>query len=306
MYVMPGWLERIRVKITPAGRRILLLCAAAVFLIGAVIAYRNLPPGTRLERPVLLLILGLFLVPAMVALNAARFELSARLLGRSVGFMTALRVSVASSAANLLPLPGGMLVRIEGLKQAGESYRAAFFSNAIIAAAWIAVTSMAAGFIQLLAGTRAVGIGLTVVGIAAFAVSTGLVISRVAPARRLPLGLAILGVETLVLLVASVRFFLVLQALGVAVNLTQVVILTLAVVAASAVGVFPGGIGLQEMIAAGIAPLADLPASLGYLSAALDRVVGLVVLVPLTLFVVGGLTRGSKPDGPEASGSRPL
>jgi len=165
---------------------------------------------------------------------------------------------------------------------------------------------MAAGFIQLLAGTRAVGIALTVVGIAAFAVSTGLVISRVAPARRLPLGLAILGVETLVLLVASVRFFLVLQALCVAVSLTQVVILTLAVVAASAVGVFPGGIGLQEMIAAGIAPLADLPASLGYLSAALDRVVGLVVLVSLTLFVVGGPTRGSKPDGPEASGSRPL
>jgi hypothetical protein len=303
MYRMPDWLERNRVTTTPTRRRILLLCAA-VFLIGAVIAYRNLPPAIRLERPVLLLILGLFLVPATVTLNAARFELSARLLGRSVGFITALRVSVASTAANLLPLPGAMLVRIEGLKQAGESYRAAFLSNTIIAGAWIAVTSTAAGFIQLLAGTRAVGIALSVAGIAAFAGCTALVIARVEPARRLPLGLAILGTETLALSVASARLFLVLQALGVAVSLMQVVILTLAAVAASAVGVFPGGIGLRELIAAGIAPLADLPASLGYLSAALDRVVGLVVLVPLTLLVVGGPARGSKAASPEEVGPR--
>ena len=59
-------------------------------------------------------------------------------------------------------------------------------------------------------------------------------------------------------------------------------------IAASAVGFLPGGIGLREVIAAGLAPLVGLPASLGYLSAALDRVVGLTVLVPVTLLLVGG------------------
>lgn len=294
-----GRLERRRASITPGRRRLLLLCAAAVFLVGAVIAYRHLPQDVHLVRWELLLLLGLLLVPATVALNAARFELAARLLGRSTDIVTALRVSVVATAANLLPLPGAILVRVEGLKQLGEDYRSAFLSTGIVSAASVAVPSSLAGLVQMAAGQRTVGTALIAVGIAALALSIALMIARVEPGRRVCLGLAILGVETLVVLVASARLLLVLRALGVEIGLTQVVVLTLAAVAAAAVGFFPGGIGLREMIAAGIAPLAALPASLGYLSAALDRVVGLLVLVPVTLLLVGGPARRATAAAPE-------
>jgi hypothetical protein len=286
--VLLGWLGRKRVSITPRTRQFLLLFAAAVFLVGAIIAYRHLPEGARLERWEFLVALALLMVPSTVILNAARFEIAARLLGRSVGFITSLRVSVAATAANLLPLPGAMLVRIEGLKQIGEDYRSAFLSNGIVAGAWVAVSSTLAGVVQLTAGHRAVGTVVTAVGIAAFAACWMLMVARVEPARRVPLALAILAIETLGVLVASLRLFLVLKALGVAVGFSQVVVLTLAAIAASAVGFLPGGIGLREVVAAGLAPLVGLPASLGYLSAALDRVVGLTILVPISLLLLGG------------------
>lgn len=279
----------------------MLVLAATIFLAGALIAFVQLPKGVRLVRWSYLVFLGLSMVPATVILNAARFDVTARLLGRSVGVLHALRVSVGASAANLLPLPGAMLIRIQGLKQIGESYRSAALSNGIVAGAWVAVSCSVAGALQLAAGHLASGSVLAAIAIAAFAAASVLMMARVEATRRLPLALGILGIEGLMVLVAAFRLQLVLLALGVPSDLSQTVVLTLASVAASAVGFLPGGMGLREAIASGLAPLVSLPASLGYLTAAIDRLVGLAVLVPVTLVLLGdfsSFSRRPKPGEP--------
>jgi hypothetical protein len=46
-----------------------------------------------------------------------------RMTGRSVGWLSAMDVTIYGSAANMLPLPGGVLVRIAAMKAHGTAFR---------------------------------------------------------------------------------------------------------------------------------------------------------------------------------------
>ena len=72
-------------------------------------------------------------------------------------------------------------------------------------------------------------------------------------------------------------------ALGVEVSGGQALALTVSGAIASAAGIFPAGLGLREAMSAGVAALVDLPASVGFVAASIDRVLGLVVLGIATL-----------------------
>jgi len=93
-------------------------------------------------------------------------------------------------------------------------------------------------------------------------------------------------------------------ALDVSVTAAQGLGLAVAPVAASAVGILPGGLGLREAIAASIAALVDLPAAVGGAAAAVDRVLGLVV-VGLFAAVLGVTGRRGAGDGVAAPPSAP-
>jgi uncharacterized membrane protein YbhN (UPF0104 family) len=56
----------------------------------------------------------------------------------------------------------------------------------------------------------------------------------------------------------------------------------------------PGGFGLRELIAALLAPLVGLPASAGFAATAINRVIGIVVLAPVTAALALGWQPGSK------------
>ena len=62
---------------------------------------------------------------------------------------------------------------------------------------------------------------------------------------------------------------------------------------AAAAGILPGGFGLRELIAAALAPLVGLPASAGFAATAINRVMGIVVLAPITAALALGW--GPKP-----------
>ncbi len=48
---------------------------------------------------------------------------------------------------------------------------------------------------------------------------------------------------------------------------------------------FPGGLGLRELLSASLGPLIGLSATVGFLAAALDRLVDVVVYGPLAIAV---------------------
>jgi uncharacterized membrane protein YbhN (UPF0104 family) len=219
-------------------------------------------------------------------LNGMRSLVAARLLGSSPSVGACIRVSIISAAANLLPIPGAFMVRVQWLKEIGAGYGAATLSSAMLAGAWIGVTAVLAGVVQLGAGgTLWFGATLLGTGLAALGASWVVLRSQASARGAAIVGLELLVIESLTALVAAGRMYLVIVAMGVAVNLAQALALTLGSVVASAAGVFPGGLGLREAVCAGLGPLVGQPASVSFMAAAVDRLLGLAAMLPVTLYL---------------------
>jgi uncharacterized membrane protein YbhN (UPF0104 family) len=264
--------------------------AVAVFVAATVVAFRNLPRVEGGIRWWLLAASGLVGVPLTVLLNAREYELSARVLGHRVPFLESVRVSLIGSAANQLPVPGSVLVRVRALRRLGSTYGKAGSSTAIVGLAWVATTGLIAGAFQLSARRWGFGWVLLGVGAGVLLLSFGLLAVQVRDrANQLPMMFQIVAVETALVIVVGVRFFLALRALGFDVSASQAAALTISVVLASAVGIFPGGLGIRELLAAGIGPLVGLPASVALAATAVDRLTALVVLgfTSSVLFLAG-------------------
>lgn len=105
-------------------------------------------------------------------------------------------------------------------------------------------------------------------------------------AQVLKLGLTVLAVESAMVVISVMRLYLILAGMGLDVSLRQPLTLTVATVLASAVGFFPGGCGIRELIAAGLGPVASLPAATSAVAVGLDHVGGLFVLSFVTMWMI--------------------
>ena len=98
--------------------------------------------------------------------------------------------------------------------------------------------------------------------------------------------LQVIAVETVFVLLSGVRVYASLHGIGVDASATQALALTVAAALANAAGIFPGGLGLREIIAGALSPLVGLPVAAGVLGAVIDRLIGLIVLAIATLIVI--------------------
>jgi uncharacterized membrane protein YbhN (UPF0104 family) len=259
-------------------RRALVAVAAVVFVGATVLAWRALPPTeSPLSWPPIV-VAGLLGVPALIVLTSIEYVLSVRAVDGQVSLMGAVRLNIVASAANLLPVPGSIMVRIQGLRNSGASYRAATASTAVVGIVWMSLSLLAAGLLQ---------VAVSRPGIGGLAVAAGVVLALLAwtMARLQPgveytpaLTAQVVAVEVARVAVLAVRFHLLLVALGTDPVLAQSMALTIAVVVSTAVALLPGGLGLRELSAAAIGPLVGLPASVSLLAVALDRLLSLAVL----------------------------
>lgn len=278
------------------AERAVLAAASLLFVIAFVFGLRSLPAGALDLTAWPIVVLGLVVVPLASVANGLEYAVAARIGGQRVPVGEALEVSVLSSAANLLPLPGAALVRVRAMRRGGSSYRRALATTVLVGGAWLATSLVLAGGLlslrqaedgQAAAAVLVVGLvgtGATVVGVARLA----------PPGQARALALALLAAEVLAVAVAALRFLLVLRALGLDVAVEQAVALTVAGVVASALGFVPGGLGLREALAGIIAGLVGLPAATGVLAAAVDRLVGLPVLALLATAVARPVRRGGR------------
>jgi hypothetical protein len=262
-----------------AARRALLLGAVVVLAAGVVLALRSQPEVLReLSWPpaALVLLVGF---PVTVLLNAAGFALSGRMVGRRIGLARAVEVSVIGSAANLLPLPGAAVTRVAALRGLDVPLREGTSATFLIALIWMGAAAVWGGAWLVVLGSPLVG-GASVLGGAA-ALAAGAVATARAGGRRIAAWA--LAAESALVLADALRVWLCLAALGSAATFAQASALTVAGVAGSVVGVVPAGLGVREVVAAALSPLAGLPASYGFLAATLNRVIGLSALIPLAL-----------------------
>ena len=126
----------------------LLVLSTLVFTGAAVAAVGEVRSRALQVQLLPLLVTAFVLVPLTVVANGAEFHLQARFTGSNVTGREALTVaSFLGSAANNLPVPGAIAVRIGALKQLGVRIVAAGASTAATGLLWASVSAAVAGTI---------------------------------------------------------------------------------------------------------------------------------------------------------------
>jgi hypothetical protein len=236
--------------------------------------------------------------PISLALRALEFDAAARLLGQTPPLRRSMNVAVVASAANLLPLPGSLIVNVRSLSEAGATYSSALGASAVPGLSWLGLVGLVGGSAIVVNGASVVGGAVVVAGLVALTVAARLFattasneVDRVALAVRI--GLVELGW----LAISAVRLSLALVALRETATISQVLALSVAGAMTVAIGFFPAGLGVRELLVAALAPIVGLSFDTGVLIGVLDRIVWLTFLA-LAAGVVAIGVRGS--DRPSA------
>lgn len=293
---------------TSGGRALAAVVAFSLFGAGAFFAVSSL----RLDMDDLMWpwLVGAALagVPVGVALNVLELLLAARVAGRDLSVPAACRVTLLASAANLLPLPGGVLVRVNELAGGEGGLRGAVGGTGFMGLVWVGTTCVLAAAVLLLERAFVASGVLAALGVAAAAAGVGLAARELRSRPLVKLVAAAIAVELVFATVFGVRMWACARAIGSPATVQQGIVLGVSAALASVVGIFPGGLGLGEALAALLGPLTGLPASVSFLAAGLNRLIGIVVQAPMTLFVLsssgGGQRRKGPPEDHEGSVAR--
>jgi hypothetical protein len=256
-------------------QRPLLIAAVVLFVVMTAAGIGNLPDA---PEPVRWWLLALILVttPVGVVLNAAEYRVSALMVGQRASLVVATRVAVLGSAFNLLPIPGAVLVRTQALRESGSSYKRAIGTAGVSGAAYLAMGFGTAGaaLVPRLPGVAAsflviaaLFVALTVAGVRAYVAE-----------RRVFLSAYLLGVELGSVVIKAVALLIIGRAVGYRVALDDALVVNLSTVVTAAVGILPAGLGLRELLAGLLSPLAGLDASVGLVITAFSRILSLAML----------------------------
>jgi hypothetical protein len=271
----------------PRVRRAILLIAVLGFAAGIAVSIRA-HPGifSDLQLSPVLLVVAI-VIPATVFLNAYEFLLSARLIGRRISLPSALETTIIGSVANMLPLPGGSIVRVAALKAAGANLKHGISTIVFVTLIWLGVAFTYAGAWVIVLGKTLVG-GLFVVGGLAVLVASFATTLRLLKQWQVPM--QIIATKLVLILLDASRNYLCFLALGADGNFAQASALAVSGVLGSAVSVVPAGLGVREGVAAAMAPIVGLAASSAFLAVSLSRLLGLATTAPVAAFLAWRVT----------------
>jgi hypothetical protein len=271
-----------RVLSNPRVRRAILLVAVLGFAAGIVVSIRAQPDlfSDLYLSPLLLVVV--IVIPAIVLLNAYEFLLSARLIGRRIALGSALETTIIGGVANMLPLPGGYIVRVAALKAAGADLKHGISTTLFVTLIWFGVAFAYAGAWILILGKTLVGAAFLVGG-AGVLVGSLVVTLRLLKQWQVPT--QIIATKLVILLLDAFRNLLCFWALGADGSFAQASALAVSNVLGSMVSVVPAGLGVREAIAAAIAPIVGLAASSTFLALSLGRLLGLATTAPVAAFL---------------------
>ncbi len=255
----------------------LLVLALVLFLAFTILAFENLPHIDKPVRWELILVAGLVCVPLITALNALEYRVMAHFAGHHPPVLEILQVSIKGSAANLLPVPGAVVVRLANLRKAGVRVTRGLNLTAIIGLTWVGAACAVGGVAEMWSHT-AFAIAALAIGVVLLVIALTLLMRIVEPGHRLAGAAELIAIETAFVLMQAFRLFLVASALRFNASFAQATTLVIAVVSAAAIGFLPAGLGAREGIAAVLSPIVGLAAAVGLVITAVDRVVNLVVL----------------------------
>ena len=260
-----------------AVRRVTLAIALAVFVVMAVVAFRGLNSAGSDTQWWLVVVAGASGTLISQFLNSLEFREIGRASGTDFSIVDAIRVSLVGSAANLLPVPGSVAVRVAAINRRGARVRRGAQMSLGVGGYFIGTTFVLAGAAQVIVGRLAVGCVWVVIGVAAAAIAAWLLRPAVSECRW-DLHVRVVVIEAALIAAGGIRMWLVLVGLGFEVAFSQTVGLTVAGAVTTAVGFFPAGLGLREGLVAAVSPLVGLAVAAGLAAAVIDRFFRMLML----------------------------
>ncbi|WP_262689425.1 hypothetical protein [Kordiimonas aestuarii] len=264
----------------PWVRRVAMVLASVLFLGGFYISAQEINGDVAVHSWPALALVCLVIVPALILLNGAEMKLAAAMVGVSIGFWRALGISVQASAANMLPLPAGPMLRVGAVMTRGASLARGSLSVLLPAFVWLAIgllISAAAGYgvgaHKAASALLLLGAGVAVL-VAIMAVRTGV------EGKALSVLVVIKFVTGLL---DALALYILFQVIGVAASVLQTGMLAASAPLGAAVAVVPGGLGVRELASSGLGVMAGLSAASAFLVPSLLRLAFLLVLMPLAL-----------------------
>jgi uncharacterized membrane protein YbhN (UPF0104 family) len=262
----------------------LMIFAVVLFVVFTIVAFRHLPPIDKPIRWELILVAGLLVVPMITVLNALEFRLMAHFAEHHPPMLEILQVTILGSAANLLPVPGAVVVRLANLRKAGVRVTRGLNLTAIIGLTWVGAACVLGGVAEMFSHGDFALIALAV-GVGLLGIAIGMLARVLDRGDRFAGAVELLAIEGAFVLMQAFRLFLIASALRFNVSYAQSTTLVIAAVSAAAIGFLPAGLGAREAIAALLSPIVGIPAAVGLVITAVDRIVNLIVLLAFAAVV---------------------
>jgi hypothetical protein len=291
--------EKMRHRPSPRSERILLVVAFVAFVVLGVLAVTNFPDVGTGVRWELLVPVGLVGMALNLLFNALEFDVTARFVGHRVRLGRALHVTILGSAANLLPLPGGALVRTQALTAEGARYRHTLTTAAVIGLMSVGAQFLLVGVANVAEASLGVVVLLIGIGLAVLAVSVGVLRTAADTAKAARFGCYMLAVEIAYAAVAAVRMWLIFKGLGIEVSLPATFAISGVGSIATAIGFFPGALGVKELLTGLVGPLVGVSVAVGVTGAVVSRLFGFAVLAVASGFLFVRDARKHAPPDPE-------
>lgn len=192
---------------------------------------------------------------------------------------------------------------MQALKRAGSTYGKAASATLATALFWLG-GSLLVGAAVLVTIRPLFAVGFLAAGVVVCVAGHASVRSIVAKREDAPPGEAVrrslnlLAVEVVMVVVRGVRFWLVMVGFDVGGSFAGAMMLPIAGVLSSAIGFFPSGLGIREVISGALSRLVGDTAASGALASGIDRLVSLPMMILIAL-AVGWVNRGVTPPEPE-------
>lgn len=283
--------ERIRRRPSARVQRTLLAVSLFAFVAMGVIALRNFPDVGERIRWSILIPVGVIGMSANLILNAVEFQVIGRVVDQRIRLLRAMRVTIIGSAANLLPLPGSTLVRVQALASDGARFRHAITGSVTIGVMSVGATLVLVSVANVREASAGLVLALLLTGCLVILVAFAMLRTACDTARATRFGLYALGVEAAYATIASFRLWLIFIGLGIDVGLPAAFALSAAGSIATAIGFFPAGLGLQEALVGVLSPLVGIPAVAGLAGAVVSRLFSFIILAAASGFL---LARGGE------------
>lgn len=263
-------------------RRYGLAGALIVFLAGLYWAIQGSPDLLREVRIAPLLLLIVLSAPLGTVLNTIELWALSRIAGGPMSWRTSLDLTLYTSAANMLPLPGGAITKLAGFRAHGVGYGTATAMIVLSFLAWGGLAFLYSAVALLLQDEPRVA------GLFAIASAALLTVSIIGFARYGHWAMVAIVAATRVatFVTDAIRYWLALTAIGVTVSILQCSALVVVAFIGAAVVIAPSGLGVSEAAGALLATFVGITAASGFISTAIQRIARLVGLALIAVVFV--------------------